>query len=153
MAKKEVVKKEYASIYIEELAGKKLMTVAYNTNSEDLEDEEFKDFHWNHIKTMVEQEKPTFGIADLREFLYTISPTMQTWIDTEMSTIYLQSIQKMAILMKEAPNIMDLDLDAEDLNISFENLAMEQLAQEKNSSQMQNQFFESEEEARKWFTV
>jgi len=141
---KEIIKEtEYLKFYYEEEHS--LLTAEWLSATEDMEDEKYRSEH-RVIVEMVQKYKPKLGLSDNRSLFYTIDPDMQKQIDEEDVPVFIESgLQKLAVLARNAGQQFE---DVEE--IDFENMAVEQLTEEKNYSTVQIQIFGTEEEAREW---
>jgi len=141
MAKVLVKKSTYVNFFYEE--ENQLITAVWLPSTENLYED--NDYKAACILTaeICEKYKPKSWLADNRTLFYTIVPDIQTWIDKELTPRFEQAgLQKMAFILvaPEEPN-----------KYVFENISVRQLIEEENTKEAwQNQFFSTEEEARKW---
>jgi len=87
---------------------------------------------------IVKTYQPKSWLADLRNFLFTITPELQEWTDQKIAGVFQEyGVQKMVMLFPE--------------EISFEKLAVEQLTEEETFiTAWETRFFANEDKAREW---
>jgi len=142
MSKELIKETEFVKLFYEKEF--ELIAAQWLPETEDMEEEEFKEQNLILIE-ITKQYLPKKWLADLREFFYTIEPKLQAWAaETAGATYTVTGLKKMAYLMKEMPEQAE-----EELDIDFERLAVEQLAEEVKQG-FEGQFFTSEEESREW---
>ncbi len=87
----------------------------------------------------VEKTQAKFIIIDAREFMYPISPEIQTWIENEVYPLWASAgTKKIAVLLPK-------DLVAQ--------LSVEQAIEENKEEAMISAFFDDTEPAYRWFGV
>ena len=88
------------------------------------------------IKEAVKNHKPASIMVQAQKMGFITSPEVQEWIDSEISPSFLENgVTKFAY-------IMPTDI--------FQQVAIEQMMDEKNSKNFGTRFFDNEEEGYKW---
>ncbi len=102
--------------------------------TEDMDPEEFKK-EMNIFAGMCEEHKPERELVHLLDMKYVIVPEVQEWMNNEIFPRYENIIKRMAFLV---PSEL------------FTQISVEQTMDEESGQKFVQQYFETENEARKW---
>jgi len=120
---------------IEYFESEKMLRKAWYTTSENMEDEKFK-IEVIKIAEKIEEVKPIRMCDVTTNFLYTISPDLQTWVDTDVFPRFIAAgLKRYAIIMSTE---------------FVSQLSIEQTMEEGVGNQFQVQYFDSEDKAKEW---
>lgn len=97
------------------------------------------DEYLNELKAfilIVEKYQPKGILADTRDFNFTIVPSTQEWINENILTLYAKvGVKKHAVLVSKH---------------IFTSVSVEQTMEEEKSGAFLNEYFEDEDDAKKW---
>lgn len=128
----------YKSKFLEIIPQGELMEFVWSDYSVHLTDEDFRQELLQEVK-MVKQYRPTHLLIDTTNFMFAISPDVQTWIDEEVYPAWADAgVVKIALLM--SPEFIA-------------QLSLEQAIDENTQKLLESDFFESRDNALSWFGI
>lgn len=115
---------------------KQLIEVIWHSSTAQMTDDEFK-HEMKLYATHAEQNKPKFSLVDTSQFLMTVVPETQAWVNEHIHQRSLSAgIQKFAYLMSK-------DI--------FSQVSIEQTMEEGNAQELfETAYFDDKEKALKW---
>lgn len=135
MSRTKIYSHKYADLFFDK--NTTIIEEVWKPETKKMTDEEYKTYQADKI---IETKKvmPKLFLCDTQNFLYTMAPEMQEWTDEQLNKFWAEiGLQKFAMIMSKS---------------FIEQLALEQTMSEREEEDLgyDFQFFDNQEEARKW---
>ena len=143
MSRVTIVENKYTSVHFDEDLN--LYEQVWNTETEDMEEEEYKDIITQLIATL-EDKVDSYIIhnylLDNRNFLFSMSPEMQEWNAKNSTQFFVDLMEKQGLDSVKNAIIVSADFISQ--------LSIEQAFEENQEGEQYTKYFEEEQEAREW---
>ena len=131
--KKKVLDNKYLTIYFDD--EKSFMEAICNEKSKEFSDDDYRKTAMQYADTAL-QYKPELILVDHTNFFYTITPSMQEWINQNiLPKLFKAGVHKLAIV--KSPYI-------------FTEISVEQIITQANSDPIKKKLFNNKDEALQW---